>query len=41
MRRMTTVMAMVAHCGVDSVHVLTKDSVVTSAQLCQYSSCPT
>ena len=25
--------------GVDSVHVLTNDSAVTGAQLCQYSSC--
>ena len=25
--------------SVDSVHVLTKDSVVTGAQLCQYCSC--
>ena len=39
MRRMTTVMAMVARCRVDSVHALTKDSAVTGAQLCQYSSC--
>ena len=31
MRRMTTVMAMVAHCQVDSIHVLTKDSAVTGA----------
>ena len=34
MRRMTTVVAMVARCRVDSVHVLTKDSAVTGAQLC-------
>ena len=38
MRRMTTVMAMVARCRVDSIHVLTKDSAVTGAQLYQYSS---
>ena len=37
MRRMTTDMAMVARCRVDSFHVLTKDSTVTGAQLCQYS----
>ena len=30
--------AIVARCGVDSVHVLTKDLAVTGAQLCQYSS---
>ena len=29
MRRMTTVVAMVAHCQVNSVHVLSKDSAVT------------
>ena len=39
MRRMTTVVAMVARCRVDSIHVLTKDSAVTGAQLCQYSYC--
>ena len=39
MRRMTTVVAMVARCLIDSIHVLTKDSAVTGAQLCQYSSC--
>ena len=39
MRRMTTVVAMVAHCRVDSLHALTKDSAVTGAQLFQYSSC--
>ena len=39
MRRMTTVVAMVAHCRVYSIHVLTKDSAVTGALLCQYSSC--
>ena len=39
MRRMTAFVAMVARCRVDSVHVLTKGSAVTGAQLCQYSSC--
>ena len=39
MRRMTAVVAMVACCRVDSIHVLTKDSAVTGAQLCQYSAC--
>ena len=39
MRRMTTVVAMVVRCRVDSLHVLTKDSAVTGAQLCQYSCC--
>ena len=39
MRRLTTVVAMVARCRADSIHVLTKDSAVTDAQLCQYSSC--
>ena len=39
MRRMTTVVAMFARCQVDSLHILTKDSAVTLAQLCQYSSC--
>ena len=39
MRRMTRVVAMVARCRVDTVHVLTKDSAVTGAQLCQCSSC--
>ena len=39
MRLMTTVVAMVARCWVDSLHLLTKDSAVTGAQLCQYSSC--
>ena len=29
MRRMTTVVAMVVRCPVDSIHVLTKDSAVT------------
>ena len=32
MRRMTTVVAMVAGSRFDSVHVVTKDSVVTGAQ---------
>ena len=36
---MSTVVAMVATCLIDSVHVLTKDSAVTGAQMCQYSSC--
>ena len=39
MKRMTAVVAMVARCRVYSIHVLTKDSVVTGAQLCQYGSC--
>ena len=39
MRRMTAVVAMVARCLVYSIHVQTKDSSVTCAQLCQYSSC--
>ena len=39
MRRLTTIVAMVARCRVDSIRVLTKDSAVTGAQLCQYSSC--
>ena len=39
MRRMTTVVAMDARCRDDSVRVLTKDSTVTGALLCQYSSC--
>ena len=39
MRRLTTVVAMVVHCRVDSINVLTKDSAVTGAQLCQNSSC--
>ena len=39
MRRLITVVAMVAHCQVDTLHVLTKDSAVTCAQLCQYSIC--
>ena len=39
MRRKTTDVAMVVRCRVDSVHVLTKDSAVTCAQLGQYSTC--
>ena len=39
MRRMTTVLSMIAGCRVDNVHVLTKDSAVSGAQLCQHSSC--
>ena len=39
MRQMTTVVTMVVHFWVDSIHVLTKESVVTGAQLCQYGSC--
>ena len=39
MRRLTTVVAMVARCRVYSINVLTKDSAVTGAQLCQNSSC--
>ena len=39
MKRMSTVVAMVARCRVDSVHLLTKDSVVIGEQLCQNSSC--
>ena len=39
MRRNTTVEAMVARSQVDSLHVLTMDSVVTGAQLYQYCSC--
>ena len=38
MRRMTTVVAMVERCRVDSVDALTKDTAVTGAQLCQFSS---
>ena len=38
-RRITTVVAMVACCLVYSIHALTKDSAVTGSQLCQYSSC--
>ena len=32
MRRLTAVVAMVARCQVDSIHVLTKDTAVTGAQ---------
>ena len=39
MRRLTTVVAMVARCRIDSVHVLTKDSALSSAWVSQYSSC--
>ena len=39
MRRLTTVVAMVARCWADSLHVLTMDSAVIGAQLCQNSSC--
>ena len=39
MRRMTTVLAMVALCRFDSVHALNMDSTVIGAQLCQSSSC--
>ena len=39
MSRMTTVVAIVVRCRVDSVNVLTKDTTVTGALLCQYSSC--
>ena len=39
MRRMTTVAEIVARFRVDSIHVLTKDSAVTGAQLCQNSPC--
>ena len=39
MRRMTTVVAMVAHCRVDSLHALTKDPAEIGAQLCRHSSC--
>ena len=38
MRRLTTVVAMVACCRVDSIHVMTKDLAVTGVQLCQNSS---
>ena len=38
MRRLSTVVAIVAHCRVH-YYVLTKDSAVTGAQLCQYSYC--
>ena len=40
MRRLTTVVAMVACCRVDSIHVLSNDSAVAGAQLCLNSSCP-
>ena len=39
MRRLATVVAIVARCRVDSINVLTKDSTVTGAQLCLNSSC--
>ena len=39
MRRLTTVVAMVVHCQVDSIDVLTVDSAVTGMLLCQNSSC--
>ena len=39
MRRMTAVVAMVSSCQVYSIHVLTKDSAVTGALLCQYGYC--
>ena len=39
MKRMTTVVVMVARCRVDSVHVPTKDSAVTGKQLGQHSFC--
>ena len=39
MRRMTAVVAMATRCRVYSIHVLTKDSAVIVAQLCQYGSC--
>ena len=39
MRRMATVVAIVARCQVVYFHVLTKDSAVTGTQLCQYGSC--
>ena len=39
MRRQTTVVAMVARCRVDCLHVLTKDSAVPGVQMCQNSSC--
>ena len=39
MRWMTTVIAIVVRCRIVSVQVLTKDSAVTGAQLCQHSSC--
>ena len=39
MRRMIVAVAIVARCRAYSIHVLNKDSGVTGAQLCQYSSC--
>ena len=33
MRQLTTVVAMVACCRVDSIHVLTKDSAVSGASI--------
>ena len=39
MRRTIAVVAMAARCRVGTIHVLTKDSAVTGAQLCQYGSC--
>ena len=38
MRRLTTIVAIIARCRVYSIHVLTMYSAVTCAQLCQYSS---
>ena len=35
MRRLTIVVAMVARCRVDSIYVLTNDSAVSGALLCQ------
>ena len=40
MRRMIAVVAMVARCQVDSLHVPTMHSAVIGAQLCQYSCLP-
>ena len=39
MRRLTTVVVKVASCRLKSIHVLTKDSAATGAQLCQYCFC--
>ena len=39
MRRLTNVVAMASRCLVDSIHVLTKDSAVTGAQLYHFGSC--
>ena len=39
MRRMTTVVPVVARCRVDFLHVLTKDLAVIGAQLCLHSLC--